>query len=116
MTLDTLIKAVHKKLNDNEEFKNMRPAVADILPNRKYKDARISKEQAAALVSAVISGMANGIVTNKELIIRNFGTFTVVRRKNHQGWRNPRTGEKSNVKSITNVKWKRSHKLDQVVN
>jgi nucleoid DNA-binding protein len=73
----------------------------------------ITLNKARRILDDVLEVVKASIVEQKCLNLRSFGKFTVVRRYNKQGWKNPKNKELSAKKSITNVKWKRSKKLDQ---
>lgn len=60
--------------------------------------AEITKTEAAKVVDATLDAIIDGIVKEGKVVIPGFGTFEV-RKKTARTARNPRTGEKIQIKA-----------------
>lgn len=69
-----------------------------------------TKKQAEVAVAAVLEAIADGIKADKKVQVIGFGTFDVRERPAREG-RNPKTGEKLQIKASKNVGFKASSNL-----
>ena len=77
--------------------------------------ATITKAQAAEAVDAVFEAITGSLKSGEEVRLVGFGTFSVSKRKASTG-RNPRTGEKMEIKASTQPKFKAGKGLKDAVN
>lgn len=77
--------------------------------------AGITKGQATDAVGAVFSNIENCLKNGDKAAFVGFGTFSTSRRAAREG-RNPRTGEKLQIKAKTLVKFKAGKALEESVN
>ena len=75
----------------------------------------IKLSKASVMVDAVLTGLKNGLVDDREVIIRKFGTFRVCDKKARIG-RNPKTGESATIKARSVAAFKASKLLKTKVN
>lgn len=69
-----------------------------------------TKKNAEAAVSAVLNAIAEGVKKDRKVQVIGFGTFDVRERPAREG-RNPKTGEKLQIKASKNVGFKASSNL-----
>ncbi len=69
-----------------------------------------TKKDAEAAVSAVLDAIATGVKKDRKVQVIGFGTFDVRERPARVG-RNPKTGEKLQIKASKNVGFKASSNL-----
>ena len=69
-----------------------------------------TKKEAETAVSAVLEAIADGIKKDQKVQVIGFGTFDVRVRNAREG-RNPKTGEKLQIKESKNVGFKASANL-----
>ncbi len=72
------------------------------------KNGNMSHRDAKRTIDLVFAGIATGMNTLKKqqhYNIRNFGTFTIIKRPAHKG-RNPKTGETIHIKAKNHLKFR----------
>ncbi len=77
--------------------------------------AGISKVDASRAVDSVIDSISASLTAGDEVRIVGFGTFSVAQRRASQG-RNPRTGERIQIKASKRPKFKAGKALKESVN
>ena len=75
----------------------------------------LSKTDASKAVEAVFESISGALAKGSEVRLVGFGTFSVSKRKASTG-RNPRTGEKMEIKASTQPKFKAGKGLKDAVN
>ncbi|MFN3818581.1 HU family DNA-binding protein [Blastomonas sp.] len=75
----------------------------------------LSKTDASKAVEAVFDSISGSLAKGNEVRLVGFGTFSVSKRKASTG-RNPRTGEKMEIKASTQPKFKAGKGLKDAVN
>ena len=75
----------------------------------------LSKTDASKAVEAVFDSISGALAKGGEVRLVGFGTFSVSKRKTSTG-RNPRTGEKMEIKASTQPKFKAGKGLKDAVN
>ncbi|WP_373488418.1 HU family DNA-binding protein [Blastomonas sp.] len=75
----------------------------------------LSKTDAGKAVEAVFESISGALAKGSEVRLVGFGTFSVSKRKASTG-RNPRTGEKMEIKASTQPKFKAGKGLKDAVN
>lgn len=78
-------------------------------------DTGLSKAEATRAVDSVFGSVTNALTGGNEVRLVGFGTFSVVQRKASEG-RNPRTGEKIQIKASKQPKFKAGKALKEAVN
>ena len=79
------------------------------------EQAGITKADASKAVEAVFDSISGALAKGSEVRLVGFGTFSVSKRKASTG-RNPRTGEKMEIKASTQPKFKAGKGLKDSVN
>lgn len=79
------------------------------------EQADLTKKQADAAIDALFDSIQNALKAGDEVRLVGFGTFSVSLRKASEG-RNPRTGEKINIKASKQPKFKAGKGLRDAVN
>lgn len=80
-----------------------------------YEQVGLSRVESSDLVDAVIDEMEDAIVTDGELKLSSFGTFTVNQKRARVG-RNPKTGVEVTITPRKVVSYKASHVLKEKMN
>ena len=75
----------------------------------------LSKSDAAGAVESVFDTITSTLTKGEEIRLVGFGTFSVARRAASEG-RNPRTGEKIQIKASNQPKFKAGKGLKDAVN
>jgi len=75
----------------------------------------LSKSDAAKAVESVFDTITSTLTKGEEIRLVGFGTFSVARRAASEG-RNPRTGEKIQIKASNQPKFKAGKGLKDAVN
>ncbi|MFP6758799.1 MAG: HU family DNA-binding protein [Alphaproteobacteria bacterium] len=75
----------------------------------------LSKSDAAKAVESVFNTITSTLTKGEEIRLVGFGTFSVARRAASEG-RNPRTGEKIQIKASNQPKFKAGKGLKDAVN
>ena len=75
----------------------------------------LSKSDAASAVESVFNTITSTLTKGEEIRLVGFGTFSVARRAASEG-RNPRTGEKIQIKASNQPKFKAGKGLKDAVN
>ncbi|MEZ5709854.1 MAG: HU family DNA-binding protein [Blastomonas sp.] len=75
----------------------------------------LSKSDSSKAVEAVFDSISGALAKGGEVRLVGFGTFSVSKRKASTG-RNPRTGEKMEIKASTQPKFKAGKGLKDAVN
>jgi len=78
-------------------------------------DTGLSKAEATRAVDSVFGSVTSALTGGNEVRLVGFGTFSVVQRKASEG-RNPRTGEKIQIKASKQPKFKAGKALKEAVN
>ena len=78
------------------------------------KELGDSKASAERSINAVLAGITRGLKREKEVMLVNFGTFRVKRRKGHRGT-HPRNGNPIRVKSSKHVSFRAGKELKSKV-
>ncbi len=79
------------------------------------EDAELSKTDAGAAVDAVLDAIAGALKAEDEVRLVGFGTFSISKREGGEG-RNPRTGEKIQIKPTKVVRFRAGKQLKDAVN
>ncbi len=77
--------------------------------------ADLAKGDAGKAVDAVFEAISNALKAGDDVRLVGFGTFSVTRRAASEG-RNPRTGEKIQIKASNQPKFKAGKGLKETVN
>jgi DNA-binding protein HU-beta len=77
-------------------------------------DVAISKNEAAAALKAVTSGISDALASGNNVALVGFGTFSVSQRAARTG-RNPRTGETIQIPASKGIKFKAGKTLKDAV-
>ncbi|MBT5665176.1 MAG: HU family DNA-binding protein, partial [Rhodospirillaceae bacterium] len=77
--------------------------------------AELAKGDAGKAVDAVFEAISNALKAGDDVRLVGFGTFSVTRRAASEG-RNPRTGEKIQIKASNQPKFKAGKGLKETVN
>jgi DNA-binding protein HU-beta len=75
----------------------------------------LSKADAAAAVDGVFDAISEALTGGEEVRLVGFGTFSITNRRATEG-RNPRTGEKIQIKASKQPKFKAGKGLKDAVN
>ncbi len=75
----------------------------------------LSKSDSASAVESVFNTITSTLTKGEEIRLVGFGTFSVARRAASEG-RNPRTGEKIQIKASNQPKFKAGKGLKDAVN
>lgn len=78
-------------------------------------DAGLSKSDTARAVDSVFETITSSLRKNDDVRLVGFGTFTVTNRAASEG-RNPRTGEKINIKASKQPKFRAGKALKDALN
>ncbi|HUW56845.1 MAG TPA: HU family DNA-binding protein [Planctomycetota bacterium] len=78
------------------------------------KELRCSKAGAERGINAVLGAIARGLKRDREVLLVNFGTFRVKRRKGHRGT-HPRNGNPIRVRSSKHVSFRAGKDLKRSV-
>ncbi len=78
-------------------------------------DAGMSKSDAARAVDSVFDTITSSLRKNDDVRLVGFGTFTVTKRAASEG-RNPRTGEKIQIKASMQPKFRAGKALKDALN
>ena len=78
-------------------------------------DAGLSKSDTARAVDSVFDTITSSLRKNDDVRLVGFGTFTVTRRAASEG-RNPRTGEKIQIKASMQPKFRAGKALKDALN
>jgi DNA-binding protein HU-beta len=76
--------------------------------------AGLTKSNASKAVDCIFQSITNSLKKNEEVRLVGFGTFTVRRRAATEG-RNPRTGEKIQIKACKQPKFRAGKGLKEAV-
>jgi len=76
--------------------------------------ADVTKADAERALSAMLEAVATSLQNEDPVVIVNFGTFTVKKRKERKG-RNPQTGEEIKIKASKVVGFKAGKALKEAV-
>lgn len=85
------------------------------LINKVAESAGLTKVQATAAVSGVLSTIGEALKDGDKVALLGFGTFSTGHRAERQG-RNPRTGETITIAAKTTIKFKAGKELSDSVN
>ena len=80
-----------------------------------YQEVGLSRNESTELVEAVLSEIANTLVTGENVKISSFGSF-VVRHKGGRIGRNPKTGEEVPIAPRRVLVFRPSHVLKERIN
>ena len=86
-----------------------------IISNKVSDKLNIPHKEADMMVSAVLDNMKQGLIKDNSVIIRKFGTFNVLHKKERNG-RNPKTGVPAIIKARKVTVFKSSKLLKNQVN
>jgi DNA-binding protein HU-beta len=75
----------------------------------------LSKADSAAAVDSVLDAISESLTNGEEVRLVGFGTFSITHRRATEG-RNPRTGEKIQIKASKQPKFKAGKGLKDAVN
>jgi len=79
------------------------------------KQADLSRLSATRAVEAVLSGIAEGLDRDGDVVVAGFGTFSVSHRSAGVG-RNPKTGEEVSIKAARLPRFKPGKTLKELLN
>ena len=82
----------------------------------KSKNPSLKKSELKAVVDVFCDSLSNALLENKNIELRNFGTFFVKRIKEKYSARNPKTGELIYVPAKNKVRFKSSKRLKKFLN
>ena len=82
----------------------------------KSKNPNLNKSELEAVVDVFCKSISNALLENKNIELRDFGTFFVKRIKEKYSARNPKTGELIYVPAKNKVRFRASKKLKQIIN
>ena len=75
----------------------------------------LSMSDSSIVVNAFLNSLIEGLITDKKVIIPNFGSFNVIS-KSSRNARNPKTGEHVVVPARKILKFKPSSKIKNLIN
>lgn len=79
------------------------------------EQAELTKAAASRALDAVLNSITGALQSGDDVALVGFGTFSVKERAAREG-RNPKTGEKIDIKASKIVKFKGGNKLKEAVN
>tara|TARA_B000000532_G_C18564853_1_gene275805 strand:- start:138 stop:419 length:282 start_codon:yes stop_codon:yes gene_type:complete len=82
----------------------------------KSKNPNLNKSELEAVVDVFCESLSNALLENKNIELRDFGTFFVKRIKEKYSARNPKTGELIYVPAKNKVRFKSSKRLKKFLN
>ena len=82
----------------------------------KSKNPNLNKSELKAVVDVFCDSLSNALLENKNIELRDFGTFFVKRIKEKYSARNPKTGELIYVPAKNKVRFKSSKRLKKFLN
>ncbi len=82
----------------------------------KSKNPNLNKSELEAVVDVFCNSLSNALLENKNIELRDFGTFFVKRIKEKYSARNPKTGELIYVPAKNKVRFKSSKRLKKFLN
>ena len=82
----------------------------------KSKNPNLNKPELEAVVDVFCESLSNALLENKNIELRDFGTFFVKRIKEKYSARNPKTGELIYVPAKNKVRFKSSKRLKKFLN
>ena len=82
----------------------------------KSKNPSLKKSELEAVVDEFCDSLSNALLENKNIELRDFGTFFVKRIKEKYSARNPKTGELIYVPAKNKVRFKSSKRLKKFLN
>tara|TARA_Y100000766_G_C18568426_1_gene441168 strand:- start:38 stop:319 length:282 start_codon:yes stop_codon:yes gene_type:complete len=82
----------------------------------KSKNPNLNKSELEAVVDVFCDSLSNALLENKNIELRDFGTFFVKRIKEKYSARNPKTGELIYVPAKNKVRFKSSKRLKKFLN
>ena len=86
-----------------------------LISNKVSTRLNIPHKEADVMVSAVLDSMKQGLIKDNSVIIRKFGTFNVLHKKERTG-RNPKTGAPAIIKARKVTTFKSSKLLKNKIN
>ena len=82
----------------------------------KSKNPNLNKSELEAVVDVFCKSISNALLENKNIELRDFGTFFVKKIKEKHSARNPKTGELIYVPAKNKVRFKSSKRLKKFLN
>tara|TARA_Y100000591_G_scaffold329038_1_gene356805 strand:- start:647 stop:928 length:282 start_codon:yes stop_codon:yes gene_type:complete len=82
----------------------------------KSKNPNLNKSELEAVVDVFCDSISNALLENKNIELRDFGTFFVKKIKEKYSARNPKTGELIYVPAKNKVRFKSSKRLKKFLN
>tara|TARA_Y100001935_G_scaffold233365_1_gene215733 strand:- start:36 stop:317 length:282 start_codon:yes stop_codon:yes gene_type:complete len=82
----------------------------------KSKNPNLNKSELEAVVDVFCKSISNALLENKNIELRDFGTFFVKKIKEKYSARNPKTGELIYVPAKNKVRFKSSKRLKKFLN
>ena len=82
----------------------------------KSKNPNLNKSELEAVVDLFCESLSNALLENKNIELRDFGTFFIKRIKEKYSARNPKTGELIYVPAKNKVRFKSSKRLKKFLN
>ena len=82
----------------------------------KSKNPNFNKSELEAVVDVFCDSISNALLENKNIELRDFGTFFVKKIKEKYSARNPKTGELIYVPAKNKVRFKSSKRLKKFLN
>ena len=82
----------------------------------KSKNPSLKKSELEAVVDVFCDSLSNALLENKNIELRDFGTFFIKRIKEKYSARNPKTGELIYVPAKNKVRFKSNKRLKKFLN